>query len=29
MFVNALRAELRKFFTTRMWWGLALSLIHI
>ena len=26
MFVNALRAELRKFFTTRMWWGLAIPI---
>ena len=22
----AIRAELRKFFTTRMWWGMALAM---
>ena len=29
MFVNALRAELRKFFTTRMWWGMAIPVFTI
>ncbi len=29
MFVNALRAELRKFFTTRMWWGMAIPVFAL
>ena len=23
---NAIRAEFRKFFTTRMWWGMAIAI---
>jgi ABC-type transport system involved in multi-copper enzyme maturation permease subunit len=27
MFVAAVRSEIRKFFTTRMWWGMAIAVV--